>query len=134
MLFSPFRQRNVNPENYDGQMLFWKTQIRNFAKVQGDPQISLVALKSAFERNGEKPHCIPEVLSAMLANGEIKPLNEFLLQRSTSWSEWSINMLKKPLQMGTKVIREKVLGAQDTQDVVYVVMEVINVSVTKTNG
>lgn len=127
VLFSPLRQREVNPENYDGQVLFWKTQIRNYAKFQENPQIFLSQLKSAFARKDDKPHCLPEVLSAMLSAGEIKPIDQFMQGTNTGWGAWTVQMIRKPLQIGAKLIRDSLFNSsQSTPEVSYVVMDVVN--------
>lgn len=131
VLFSPLRQRNVNPENYDGLILFWKNQIANYSHTQENPRITLSGLREAFMRNGEKPHCLQEVLASMVSSGELKPTEQFLQDANTSgWAAWSMRILKTPLQMGSRIVRESFLNSPQkaAAQSSYVVLEVVNVS------
>lgn len=130
VLFSPLRQRNVNPENYDGLILFWRNQITNYSHTQENPRVTLSGLREAFMRNGEKPHCLQQVLASMVSSGEIKPTEQFLQDANTAgWAAWSMRMLKTPLQMGSKMVRETLFNSPQkaVAETSYVVLEVVNV-------
>ena len=124
VLFSPLRQRNVNPENYDGQIRFWKTQIRDYARAKQHPVVNLNTLRNAFERNGEKPHCLQDVLQSMLNDGEIKPVDQFMQDpNATGWA-----LVRKQLNWGAKLIRETIFSSpRPISETSFVVMDVVNV-------
>lgn len=123
MLFAPLR--TANRENYEGQIRFWKALINNFARE--NPRINADQLGNAFERKGEKPHCLREVLAVMEAAGEIKTMEQFQ-DPATGWISWSMQMtVRKPLQM----IRDRIFAnssqGQDPDRTSYVVLEAVNV-------
>lgn len=128
VLFSPLRQREVNPENYDSQIRFWREQIRNHCRKTRNPTISLSDLRTAFVRKGQKPHCLDDVLDDMLKSGDIKPVDEFLQESQISWKEWSFHLIQKPFKLGFKIVQDRLISRKNIEERQFVHMEVVNVS------
>lgn len=122
VLFAPLR--TANRENYEGQIRFWKALINNYARGEC-PRINVELIRDAFERKGEKPHCLREVLAVMKAEGEIKTMEQFLESGSTGWISW----VWKPIQM----IRDRLFSNSTHGHTSYVVLEAVNVSSNDNN-
>lgn len=65
-LFSPFRERSVNPEGYDAKLNFWINTIQDLCVKSQCPVISGTALSAAFERKNRQPVCLDIVLESMI--------------------------------------------------------------------
>lgn len=127
VLFSPLRKRDVNPENYDGQVLFWKNQIKKYAECMANPRVNFEELREAFMRNGDKPHCLIEVLESMMAAGDIKLIDQFMQDTSNSgWGAWSMQKLR----IGAQLVKGSLFKSSvPIAEASFVVMDVVNVSV-----
>lgn len=64
--FAPFRNRDVNPLNYDNKMNFWMNNVNFFCEKTHKCSFTLMQLKSFFVRNGKTPSCLPLVFQTML--------------------------------------------------------------------
>lgn len=64
--FAPFRNRDLNPLNYDNKMDFWKYNIKFFCERTHSCVFNLAQMKRFFQRNGKFPCCLPLVFETML--------------------------------------------------------------------
>lgn len=55
------RPYQVNPENYEGKMRFWKQLIKTYCEYKGNAEFSINELKKAFKRKNVSPYCLPKV-------------------------------------------------------------------------
>lgn len=132
-LFAPFRDKSVNPVNYETKMKFWKNLIQEYCSIKGNPTISLGELRSAFQRNGKKPYCIDTVLEELLRDGSAKTKTQFMEAPLLTWSGWAVHKLVKvPLRWSFDKVKERVIptttnGNYD-ESTEYVLLEVAKVS------
>lgn len=132
-LFAPFRDKSVNPVNYETKMKFWKNLIQEYCMVQGSATITLNELRSAFQRNGKKPYCLETVLEELLAEGAAKLKTQFMEPPLLSWSGWAVHKLvKAPLRWGFDRVKETVISTTSNgncdENSEYVIIEVAKVS------
>lgn len=65
VLYSPFRKRELNPQDWESKMSYWKNSIRNWCLNNNSIVLSLVNLQSAFVRNGRPAACLVAVVEDM---------------------------------------------------------------------
>ncbi|XP_063699737.1 charged multivesicular body protein 7 [Culicoides brevitarsis] len=124
--YAEFRPYQVNPENYEGKMRFWKQLIKTYCEHKGSAEFTIVELKKAFKRKNVSPYCLSKVIDEMLANQEIKLKDQFLEPPEATWSGWAMNLLvKKPLKWGINKVKEQVMTIRD-ETTSYVCSEVVN--------
>ncbi|KAG8236372.1 hypothetical protein J437_LFUL016821 [Ladona fulva] len=98
-LFAPFRKRSANPQDWDSKLTFWKTLIEKWCFSNKKPVITVSEVSAAFERNGKRALCLPEVVSEILRSGEGCRLCDLESEHHGSWSNWAIQMMvKRPFQ------------------------------------
>lgn len=61
-LFAEFRNRDVNPQDWDSKYRFWRGMISDWCKYKSRCSFSLSDLNKAFKRNGRTPACLSVVL------------------------------------------------------------------------
>lgn len=66
VLFSPFREKNLNPSSWNQKMKFWIQIIEDEHKLTNKCIIEGKSLPQMFKRKGKIPTCIETVLSEML--------------------------------------------------------------------
>lgn len=64
--FAPFRNRDLNPLNYDNKMMFWKSSVDYFCTQTKQCYFNLNDLKRFFIRNDKIPSCLAAVLEEMI--------------------------------------------------------------------
>lgn len=64
-LFAPFRNRAVNPEDWNSKYKFWNQLVKKWASYHARCSFSLVDLKANFKRNGITALCLPTVLEEL---------------------------------------------------------------------
>lgn len=134
-LFAPFRDRSVNPLNFDAKMMFWKNLIREYlGRIKNSPTFSLGELRTTFQRKGKKPYCLDTVLKEMLlSDSSVKEKSQFIQEvPSHSWAGWAVNkMIKQPLRWGFDRIKERVISTPSNgnsdENTEYVHLEVAKV-------
>lgn len=130
-LFSQFRDKSVNPVNYETKMKFWKNLIHEYCKLRGSPTISLTELRTAFERNGKKPYCLDTVLEELLTEGSAKTKSQFMEAPLLTWSGWAVHKLvKAPFRWGYEKAKETITTATNgnyDENTKYVLIEVAKV-------
>ncbi|KAF8768120.1 Charged multivesicular body protein 7 like protein [Argiope bruennichi] len=101
-LFSPFRERSVNPEGYDAKINFWINTIQDLCMKSQCPVISNTALCAAFDRKNRQPVCLDIVLENMMRQGLIMRMNDYTkIEQEKGWLGWSFDMLvQKPVSWG----------------------------------
>ncbi|XP_031625715.1 charged multivesicular body protein 7 [Contarinia nasturtii] len=109
-LFAPFRDRAVNPVNFETKMKFWKNLIQEYCTTKGSPNISLAELRMAFERKGKRPHCLNTVLDELLSECLAKSKTQFM-ETPLTWTGWAVQKLvKAPLRWGFDKVKERVIS------------------------
>ncbi|GAB0087922.1 hypothetical protein DMENIID0001_022890 [Sergentomyia squamirostris] len=130
VLFSPFRERSVNKENYDGKMLFWEEMIAKYCQWKGQAQVTVQEVEEAARRNEKKPYCLEKVFEEMLTNGKIQKESDFEVIPPRTWPEWGKNLMKKPVKWsGNKV--QNWFSPQKFTRTVFIVTEVVEIHADK---
>ncbi|XP_023292401.2 charged multivesicular body protein 7 [Lucilia cuprina] len=128
VLLAPFRDRSVNPENYDSKMKFWQDTIREYCLFKGKANFCKQELQSNFTKGQRVPCCLDVVLVEMQRQKLIRLRKDYEYDPENSWSGWAVNsFVKKPLSWGFDKIKEK-LGALDAAQIgliQFIHMEVI---------
>ncbi|TMW44425.1 hypothetical protein DOY81_010492 [Sarcophaga bullata] len=114
VLLAPFRERSVNPENYDSKMRFWQDTIRDYCLFKGKANFCKQELQHKFTKGLRVPCCLDLVLNEMQKQNLIRLRKDYEYDPENSWSGWAVNsFVKKPLSWGIDKIKEK-LGTIDT--------------------
>ena len=66
VMFSPFRERNLNPKGWEQKVKFWSELILRDCLDNSWSLISVSELKEKFRRKGKMPSCLQTVLQEML--------------------------------------------------------------------
>ncbi|XP_061396251.1 charged multivesicular body protein 7 [Musca vetustissima] len=104
-LYGPFRERSVNPENYDSKMKFWKDTIVEFCLHKGMATFSKNELLHTFTVGQRVPSCLDTVIDEMKKNGLIRPRLEYEYDPANGWAGWAVLRLwKTPLNRIKNVI------------------------------
>ncbi|XP_058980141.1 charged multivesicular body protein 7-like [Musca domestica] len=111
-LYAPFRERSVNPENYDSKMKFWKDIILEFCLHRGTSTFSKYELLQTFSIGQRVPSCLDTVIGEMQRSGLIRPRLEYEYDPSNGWTGWAVlRFWKNPLHK----IKNAVLSPNSAQ-------------------
>lgn len=124
LLFSSFRNKEVNPQGWTDKMKFWTSLILKWNKLSKSATFSLHNLNMVFQRNGQVPQCLNIVLEEMKRQGQIQSLNNFIFenQRKT-WFNWGADLLiRKPIRWGLNLLLSAVKWNNTTNEVYVNVM------------
>jgi len=111
VVFSPLRSKEVNPESWVSKIEFWHSLICKWCQHNQTCIVDVETLKTAFERNGRTPHCIPEVLQQILESGKIEELARYRVRinPNRTWLQWAsggIGLIIKSNLFTTKIDQE----------------------------
>ncbi|XP_011427130.3 charged multivesicular body protein 7 [Magallana gigas] len=114
VLFSPFREKDLNPSSWNQKMKFWIQIIEDEHKLTNKCTIEGKSLPQMFKRKGKIPTCLETVLSEMLSLGKIRKLqNCDILQPPSGsgrkgWLTWGYDTLvKSPISWGWKTLTKE---------------------------
>jgi len=65
-LFSPFRSKSVNPQDWISKYKFWNNLIYEWLKHTMECNFSIIDLNEAFKRKGCRPLCLVTVIEELL--------------------------------------------------------------------
>ena len=66
-LYSPFRQRNLNPEHHDQKLKFWVKSVEEFCSVEKRAVFTIKDLELAFKVQNRVSACLPDVIEHLRA-------------------------------------------------------------------
>lgn len=66
VLFSPFRDKALNPHSWDKKMNFWISAVWECILVKNKFVWNLQGLTECFERKGKIPKCLDSVIAEMI--------------------------------------------------------------------
>ena len=98
--------------------------IQQYAKSTGSARVNYEDLRHAFERKGERPHCLQQVLAIMEQAGEVKRISQFMEGSSRTWSSW----LRSLPQAGFQSLRGSLFGTPKEENEDYILLDVVGVS------
>ncbi|KAL0116516.1 hypothetical protein PUN28_009882 [Cardiocondyla obscurior] len=94
-LFSPFRSKSVNPQDWISKYKFWNNLIYEWLKHTMQCSFSIVELNQAFKRKGCTPLCLVTVIEELKRNNKIIEETDFLKEPCETWLAWSVDVLLK---------------------------------------
>lgn len=111
VLFAPFRNRSVNPQDWDSKMAFWKNLIATYCTVNKVYTFKTTDLLKVFNKNGRSPGCLAIIVEEMLKNGEIQVMDKFLQRPPDTWGGWATNIfIKKPVLWSYSKIKDTLIS------------------------
>ncbi|XP_016955734.1 charged multivesicular body protein 7 [Drosophila biarmipes] len=109
--FAMFRSRDLDAEDYDAKMKFWKDLIAKYLKFCGRPVFRLRDLQLQFMRGDQLPACLDTVITELQHTKQIRSRSEFEQDPANSWSGWLVNSLvKRPLSWSWTKLKHSVVG------------------------
>ncbi|XP_033318661.1 charged multivesicular body protein 7 isoform X1 [Bombus bifarius] len=125
-LFSPFRTKSANPQDWVSKYKFWQNLIYEWLKYTKRNSFSIADLNGAFRRKGCTPLCLVTVVEELHRNNEIIPETEFLKEPCESWTAWSIDtFVKKPLVWSFSKVRSYVVNNEINKETRYIHLKII---------
>lgn len=125
-LFSPFRSKSVNSQDWISKYKFWQNLIYQWLKYTRKSSFSISDLNNAFKRKGCTPLCLITVVEELLRNNEIILETEFLKEPCESWTAWSIDILvKKPLTWSFLKVKSYVVNNEINKETRYINLQII---------
>ncbi|XP_013398495.1 charged multivesicular body protein 7 [Lingula anatina] len=99
VLYSPFREREVNPKSWDSKLKFWSNVLLQDFRNAGELTFDTKTLPHRFKRKQKIPSCLGTVLQELLRQGKIVSVTEFEAScQQVGWISWGVNYLvKKPI-------------------------------------
>uniref|UniRef100_A0A1I8NXI1 Charged multivesicular body protein 7 n=1 Tax=Stomoxys calcitrans TaxID=35570 RepID=A0A1I8NXI1_STOCA len=125
VLLAPFRERDVNPENYDSKMKFWKDIIVEYCLFRGKTYFCKQELQQTFALGRNRiPACLDTVFDELTRLGLIRSRNDYESDPLNSWSGWAVNKFwRTPLNKVKNVFLASSLVEKDLEEFVH--LEVI---------
>ncbi|CAK9810549.1 Charged multivesicular body protein 7 [Anthophora quadrimaculata] len=125
-LFSPFRSKSANPQDWVSKYRFWQGLIYEWLKYTMKSSFSIADLNTAFKRNGCTPLCLVTVVEELFRNNEIIPETEFLKEPCESWTAWSIDIfVKRPLTWSYSKVKSYVVNNEINKDTRYIHLQIV---------
>ncbi|XP_076748835.1 charged multivesicular body protein 7 [Xylocopa sonorina] len=125
-LFSPFRSKSVNPQDWVSKYKFWQNLIYEWLKHTKKSSFSIADLNSAFKRKGCTPLCLVTVVEELVRNNEIVPEAEFLKEPCESWTAWSVDIfMKRPLIWSLTKVKSYIVDNEINRETKYVHLQVV---------
>lgn len=119
-LYAPFRDRSVNPRDWDSKLNFWKGIISTWCDYNKLCTFNENELKQSFVQNGRTPASLNVIINEMYRTGEIVTLDQFLYSPKQSWTGWAFDMtIRKPLSWGFSKVKN-IFIPPVTNDTVFV--------------
>lgn len=120
-LFSPFRSKLANPQDWTSKYKFWQNLIHDWLKHNARCSFSITDLNGAFKRKGCTPLCLVTVVEELLRNREIILETEFLKEPCDSWTAWSIDIfVKRPLTWSFSKVKSYVVSNETNKETRYI--------------
>lgn len=121
VLFAPFRDKSVNPKDWESKLEFWKNLIYVYCTHNQEYVFTYPELAKKFKKDGRSPACLGVVIEEMYKNGDIQTLNVFLQTPPESWSEWITNSLvKKPILWSFTKIKNSIIASNTNTSYVHI--------------
>lgn len=124
--FAPFRNRDLNPLNYDNKITFWKSGVNYFCTQVKQCYFNLNDLKRFFVRNEKVPSCLAAVLEDMIREGVVQSLSDFERNvPNNTWVSWAVNKLigspfKWSLKKVADIVSPPAVEIEDDVEYVYI--------------
>ncbi|KAL3863173.1 hypothetical protein ACJMK2_004941 [Sinanodonta woodiana] len=131
VLFSPFREKSLNPKSWEQKLMFWTEMIQNEGRTSGEAILSLKSLPGKFERKGRTPVCLQTVIEEMKRNGKLKKLSDLQQQDSAGWLSWGFTkLIKQPIKWSFQLLPWQNSGNKEDDDL-FVLHEILKEKMDK---
>ncbi|XP_037938991.1 charged multivesicular body protein 7-like [Teleopsis dalmanni] len=105
-LMAPFRERHVNPENYDSKLKFWENCIFLYCEFKGEPKFNKKELQDVLSKGVHSIYALDTVVDGMISSKKIRSLPEYMYNPNDGWKGWIINnFIRKPLAWGAHKLK-----------------------------
>ncbi|XP_053953751.1 charged multivesicular body protein 7 [Anastrepha ludens] len=129
VLLAPFRNREVNPENYDSKLKFWQDMIAQYCEHTGTSCFCKRDLQLVFAREDRIPYGLDTVLAEMLKAKQIRTRDDYEYDPENTWGGWVMNsFVNRPIKWGWQTLKSKI-GLQAQIDAGL--LEYVHLEVTK---
>ncbi|XP_015111103.1 charged multivesicular body protein 7 isoform X2 [Diachasma alloeum] len=120
-MFAEFRNRSVNPQDWDSKFKFWDSFLVNYLGYNQQCTFSVVQLSTVFRRKGRTPLCLPTVVEELYQKGEIITLDSFLESQNATWASWAVNtMVKRPVVWSFSKLKNYFIPNVSNPDLKYI--------------
>ncbi|GAB1860046.1 Charged multivesicular body protein 7 [Camponotus japonicus] len=110
-LFSPFRSKSANPQDWISKYKFWNNLIYEWLEYTMQCSFSIIDLNEAFKRRGCTPLCLVTVIEELIRNNEIIKETDFFQEPCETWTAWSIDVfIKKPISWSFSKVKNYIVG------------------------
>ncbi|KRT81526.1 hypothetical protein AMK59_5143 [Oryctes borbonicus] len=110
VLFAPFRDKSVNPKDWEFKLEFWKNLIYSYCTYNQVYFFTQQELGKIFMKNGRSPACLGIVIEQLYRDGNIKPLDSFLQKSPESWGKWIVDsFVRKPVVWSFTKIKSSII-------------------------
>ena len=122
-LFSPFRDKNLNPELWQAKMTFWTNALGDWLAKTASISFSISKIQNNLcSKINRKPHCLETVIKQMEDKGVLIKHGQLQSNwdlKQSSWAQWSIKQTKRGLgNLVSKVWSD----TKDPNEITYVHM------------
>ncbi|XP_050449088.1 charged multivesicular body protein 7 [Cataglyphis hispanica] len=126
-LFSPFRSKSANPQDWISKYKFWHDLIYEWLKYNMQCSFSIIDLNEAFKRRGCTPLCLITVIEELLRNNEIIQETDFFQEPCETWAAWSIDIfIKKPISWSFSKVKNYIVGQNvNNTEVRYIHLRIV---------
>lgn len=127
VLFAPFRQRDVNPINYDNKMQIWIQLILKYCEFKGSASVSLAELRLAFKRDNKKSYALQKVLDELKNTGKLQTAQSFLEPPQHTWGGWAVRHISKAITWPLLVVKARIMQQTDSTQQSFVLLDAVKV-------
>lgn len=131
VLFAPFRQREVNPINYESKMQFWIRLILKYCEHKGSAGASLAELRLAFKRGNKKSYALETILDELKITGKLQTAESFLEPPQHTWGGWAARHITKAVTLSFLAIKALIVQQTDSIHQSVVFLDAVKVRNTK---
>uniref|UniRef100_A0A0A9Y3W9 Charged multivesicular body protein 7 n=1 Tax=Lygus hesperus TaxID=30085 RepID=A0A0A9Y3W9_LYGHE len=120
-LFSPFRQKESNPVDYETKLKFWVDLIDSWCLENGRGTFTVKYLLTVFRRKNAFPACLQTVVEELTRSGDVMTKDRFLsLDATESWARWAVrSIVKTPAVWSFNKLKEALIEI-DPGEIEYV--------------
>ncbi|KAF6206626.1 hypothetical protein GE061_017862 [Apolygus lucorum] len=128
-LFSPFRQKESNPVDYETKLKFWVDLIDDWCLECGRGTFSVKYLLTVFRRKNAFPVCLQTVVEELSRSGDVMTKEKFMsLDATESWTRWAVkSIVKTPAVWSFNKLKEALIEI-DPGEIEYVSIKFLKVA------
>lgn len=128
VLMAPFRQRAVNPINYDNKMQIWINLILKYCEYKGCAGVSLAELQLAFRRANKKPYALEKVLDQLKDTKKLQTAESYMEPPQHTWRGWATQHMSKAMTWPLLAIKARIWQKTDSTQESLVLLDAVKVN------